>query len=99
MPRLIWAKKLGCSQCNKPTFPYKLFETCRYCQHVPCGDCKVTEVPLNTVEVVEKIERKQNRDDEDPDEEHHLTWMTNLQRLHGSQESLVLKKQKKTFQW
>ena len=49
-------------------------------------------------EAATKLEARSTKDNEDPDEERHLGWMTTLQRLHGSMESLVLKKQKKTFQ-
>ena len=98
MSRLVWVRKLACCQCQKPTSPYKLFETCHHCQHVPCGGCKVRELPLNAVEAAMKLEARSTKENEDPDEERHLGWMASLQRLHGSMENLVLKKQKKTFQ-
>ena len=98
MPLYVWIKKLACCQCKKPTFPYKLYETCHNCQHAACGDCKPSEVRFNAGETLKRTPAKPNKDNEDPDEEHHLGWMTNLQRLNGSLESLVLKKQKKTFQ-
>ena len=97
MPRYMYVKKLSCCQCKKPTFPYKLYETCHNCQHAPCGDCSTHEMPINAGDTPTRTPAKPKKDNEDPDEERHLGLLTNLQRLNGSSESLVLKKQKSTF--